>query len=78
MYHTHYSTFEFFLRKERKKLEEEFAEVKAEVLEMSSESEEVTIQKLQDEIKECKAILKCGVCFDRPKEVVIQILFIFL
>ncbi|KAG6481867.1 hypothetical protein ZIOFF_058490 [Zingiber officinale] len=58
-------------RKERKKLEEELTEVKAEVLEMSSESEEVTIQKLQDEIKECKAILKCGVCFDRPKEVVI-------
>ncbi|CAL9762324.1 unnamed protein product [Musa acuminata subsp. burmannicoides] len=58
-------------RNEKKKLEEELAEVKNEVMEMSSESEEVTIQKLQDEIKECKAILKCGVCFDRPKEVVI-------
>ncbi|THU49235.1 hypothetical protein C4D60_Mb06t07410 [Musa balbisiana] len=58
-------------RNEKKKLEEELAEVKNEVTEMSSESEEVTIQKLQDEIKECKAILKCGVCFDRPKEVVI-------
>ncbi|CAL9117939.1 unnamed protein product [Musa textilis] len=58
-------------RNEKKKLEEELAEVKNEVVEMSSESEEITIQKLQDEIKDCKAILKCGVCFDRPKEVVI-------
>ncbi|WOL14203.1 E3 ubiquitin-protein ligase [Canna indica] len=58
-------------RNERKKLDEELEEVKSEVAEMSSENEEVAIQKLQDEIKECKAILKCGVCFDRPKEVVI-------
>ncbi|XP_010936987.1 E3 ubiquitin-protein ligase BRE1-like 2 isoform X1 [Elaeis guineensis] len=58
-------------RNERKRLEEELEEVKSEVMEMSGESEETTIQKLQDEIKECKAILKCGVCFDRPKEVVI-------
>jgi len=59
-----------FLRSERKKLEEEYEEIKNEVMEMSNESEEATIQKLQDEIKECKAILKCGVCFDRPKEVI--------
>ena len=58
------------LRNERKRLEEELEEVKSEVMEMSGESEETTIQKLQDEIKECKAILKCGVCFDRPKEVI--------
>ncbi|EHA8591515.1 putative E3 ubiquitin-protein ligase BRE1-like 2 [Cocos nucifera] len=58
-------------RNERKRLEEELEEVKSEVMEMSGENEETTIQKLQDEIKECKAILKCGVCFDRPKEVVI-------
>lgn len=43
--------------------------MKNEVSELTSETEETTIQKLQDEIKECKAILKCGVCFDRPKEV---------
>jgi hypothetical protein len=43
--------------------------VEKEVMELTSETEETTIQKLQDEIKECKAILKCGVCFDRPKEV---------
>ncbi|KAJ6812009.1 E3 ubiquitin-protein ligase BRE1-like 2 [Iris pallida] len=58
-------------RNERKKLEEEYEEAKNEVMEMSSENEEAAIQRLQDEIKECKAILKCGVCFDRPKEVVI-------
>lgn len=58
-------------RNERKKLEEEYEEVKNEVMEISNESEEDAIQKLQDEIKDCKAILKCGVCFDRPKEVVI-------
>ncbi|KAF7025818.1 hypothetical protein CFC21_037973 [Triticum aestivum] len=58
-------------RSEKRKLEEEYEEVKNEVAELTSENEEATIQKLQDEIKECKAILKCGVCFDRPKEVVI-------
>ncbi|KAF0930347.1 hypothetical protein E2562_032190 [Oryza meyeriana var. granulata] len=58
-------------RNERRKLEEEYEEVKNEVTELTLETEETTIQKLQDEIKECKAILKCGVCFDRPKEVVI-------
>ncbi|XP_062211518.1 E3 ubiquitin-protein ligase BRE1-like 2 isoform X2 [Phragmites australis] len=58
-------------RSDRRKLEEQYEEVKKEVMELTSETEETTIQKLQDEIKECKAILKCGVCFDRPKEVVI-------
>ncbi|RCV05230.1 hypothetical protein SETIT_1G066200v2 [Setaria italica] len=58
-------------KSERRRLEEQYEEVKNEVKELTSETEETTIQKLQDEIKECKAILKCGVCFDRPKEVVI-------
>ncbi|KAK8445710.1 hypothetical protein SEVIR_9G372800v4 [Setaria viridis] len=58
-------------RSERRRLEEQYEEVKNEIMELTSETEETTIQKLQDEIKECKAILKCGVCFDRPKEVVI-------
>ncbi|OVA20693.1 hypothetical protein BVC80_881g49 [Macleaya cordata] len=55
-------------RAERKKLDEELLEVNNKVAEMSLESREAAIQRLQDEIKECKAILKCGVCFDRPKE----------
>ncbi|CAK9184407.1 unnamed protein product [Ilex paraguariensis] len=58
-------------RTEKKKLDEELMELNRKIAEMSSENGEAAIQKLQDEIKECKAILKCGVCFDRPKEVVI-------
>ncbi|XP_042514647.1 E3 ubiquitin-protein ligase BRE1-like 2 [Macadamia integrifolia] len=58
-------------RAEKKRLEEELKEMNGKVLEISSANGEAAIQKLQDEIKECKAILKCGVCFDRPKEVVI-------
>ncbi|CAL5437774.1 unnamed protein product [Camellia sinensis] len=58
-------------RSERKKLDEELVELNMKVAKMSSENGEAAIQKLQDEIKDCKAILKCGVCFDRPKEVVI-------
>ncbi|CAO2171341.1 unnamed protein product [Urochloa humidicola] len=60
-------------RTERRRLEEQYEEVKNEVMELTSETEETTIQKLQDEIKECKAILKCGVCFDRPKEVTYKV-----
>lgn len=56
-------------RGERKKLDDELMELNRKVEELSSESGEAAIQKLQDEIKDCKAILKCGVCFDRPKEV---------
>lgn len=58
-------------RNERKKLDEELMELNRKIAEMSSESGEAAIQRLQDEIKDCKAVLKCGVCFDRPKEVVI-------
>ncbi|KAL7199237.1 hypothetical protein ACSBR2_021509 [Camellia fascicularis] len=58
-------------RSERKKLDEELMELNMKVAKMSSENGEAAIQKLQDEIKDCKAILKCGVCFDRPKEAVI-------
>ncbi|XP_077240995.1 histone mono-ubiquitination 2 isoform X2 [Tasmannia lanceolata] len=58
-------------RMENKKLEEELMELNGKVAEMSSQSREAAMQKIQDEIKECKAILKCGVCFDNPKEVVI-------
>ncbi|KAK6141297.1 hypothetical protein DH2020_024966 [Rehmannia glutinosa] len=58
-------------RSERKKLDEELMELNKTVAELTSETGEAAIQKLQEEIKDCKAILKCGVCFDRPKEVVI-------
>lgn len=62
-------------RNDRKKLEEVYEDLKNEVMELSPERQEIAIQKLQDEIKECKAILKCGVCFDRPKEVKFKTLF---
>lgn len=65
-------------RNERKKLEEEYEDLKNEVLELSPERQELAIQKLEEEIKECKAILKCGVCFDRPKEVKFKISSHFL
>ncbi|OMO57925.1 Zinc finger, RING-type [Corchorus olitorius] len=58
-------------RSQRKKLEEELTELNSKAAELSSETGETAIRKLQDEIKNCKNILKCGVCFDRPKEVVI-------
>ncbi|XWS73440.1 hypothetical protein CRYUN_Cryun02cG0129000 [Craigia yunnanensis] len=55
-------------RSQGKKLEEELSELNSKVAELSSETGKTAIQKLQDEIKNCKNILKCGVCFDRPKE----------
>lgn len=58
-------------RRERNKLDEELKELNVRVAELSAASGEAAIQKLHDEIKDCKAMLKCGVCFDRPKEVVI-------
>ncbi|KAL0389841.1 UNVERIFIED_CONTAM: E3 ubiquitin-protein ligase BRE1-like 2 [Sesamum calycinum] len=58
-------------RRERKKLDEELMELNRTVAELTSETGEAAIQKLQEEIKDCKAILKCGVCLDRAKEVVI-------
>ncbi|GAB4844996.1 hypothetical protein Ancab_038389 [Ancistrocladus abbreviatus] len=58
-------------RSDRQKVEEELKEWNDKVAEMIAETGEAAIRKLQDEIKDCKAILKCGVCFDRPKEVVI-------
>ncbi|XP_021891145.1 E3 ubiquitin-protein ligase BRE1-like 2 isoform X2 [Carica papaya] len=56
---------------ERQKLEEELMKLNAQLAELTSETGEAAILRLQDEIKNCKNILKCGVCFDRPKEVVI-------
>ncbi|KAI5596326.1 hypothetical protein BDE02_03G199200 [Populus trichocarpa] len=58
-------------RSERKMLEEELMELNNRVAELTSETGEAAIQRLQDEIKDCKSMLKCSVCSDRPKEVVI-------
>lgn len=59
-------------RSSRKKLEDELRELNIKVADMSSETGEAAIQKLQDEIKSCKSILKCSVCSDRPKEVTLR------
>nr|GMD19321.1 E3 ubiquitin-protein ligase BRE1-like 2 isoform X1 [Ipomoea batatas] len=58
-------------RSEKAKLDEELTDLNRTVTELTSESGDAAIQRLEDEINDCKAILKCGVCCDRPKEVVI-------
>lgn len=54
------------------KLDEDVAELNRTVAELTAETGEEAMQKLQEEIKDCKAILKCGVCLDRPKEVILS------
>lgn len=53
----------------RKKLEEELGELNSKIDELTSETGETTIQKLEKEIRICKNMIKCTVCTDRPKEV---------
>lgn len=65
--------FPITCRNERKKLEEELAEWNRKVAELTAETGEAAVQRLHDEIKDCRAILKCSVCLDRPKEVSINI-----
>nr|GMD21541.1 E3 ubiquitin-protein ligase BRE1-like 2 isoform X1 [Ipomoea batatas] len=55
-------------RTKKKQLDDELVELNKTVEELTSQSGEDEIQKLQDEINECKATLKCGVCIDRQKE----------
>ncbi|CAH9148330.1 unnamed protein product [Cuscuta epithymum] len=58
-------------RSEKTKLDEERTDLNKIVAELTSETVEAAVQRLQEEINDCKAIIKCGVCSDRPKEVVI-------
>lgn len=53
-------------------------ELNKELEELGSETVEAVIVRLQEEIKSQKNILKCGVCFDRPKEVIIPIIIHYL
>lgn len=53
-------------------------ELNRELEELGSESVEAAIVRLQEEVKNCKNILKCGVCFDRPKEVTMLITILYL
>lgn len=59
-------------RFERKRIQEELAILSAKATQLNVQTEGgPLVEKLQEEIKEYKAILKCSVCHDRPKEVVI-------
>lgn len=53
----------------RKKLEDELRELNSQIAELNSETGETAVQKLEEEIRVCKNMIKCTVCSDRPKEV---------
>ncbi|TXG75589.1 hypothetical protein E1A91_1Z003200v1 [Gossypium mustelinum] len=56
----------------KKRNEEELEVVRRKVLRLQAEIEgSSTVQRLQPELREYKEILKCSICLDRPKEVVI-------
>ncbi|XP_021279613.1 E3 ubiquitin-protein ligase BRE1-like 1 isoform X1 [Herrania umbratica] len=56
----------------KRRLEEELGVVKRKVLHLRAETEGSSIvERLQQELREYKEILKCSICLDRPKEVVI-------
>nr|KJB24857.1 hypothetical protein B456_004G165100 [Gossypium raimondii] len=63
------------LEKERfskKRIEEELEVARRKVSRLQTEMEgSSTVERLQQELREYKEILKCSICLDRPKEVVI-------
>lgn len=59
-------------RFERRRVQEELSILSTRASRLNAHNEGgPLVEKLQEEIKEYKAILKCSVCHDRPKEVVI-------
>ncbi|XP_052192828.1 E3 ubiquitin-protein ligase BRE1-like 1 [Diospyros lotus] len=59
-------------RFEKKRLEEELEVARRKALRLRSQTEGSSIvEKLQEELKEYREILKCSICLERPKEVVI-------
>ncbi|KNA15369.1 hypothetical protein SOVF_098820 [Spinacia oleracea] len=58
-------------RFEKKRVEEELEAVKRKAEHLKAQKEGSVVEKLQQELQEYKEILKCSVCLDRPKEVVI-------
>ncbi|KAK1412273.1 hypothetical protein QVD17_33387 [Tagetes erecta] len=59
-------------RFDRKRVEEELESARRKYLRLKSHLDgSSVVEKLQQELKEYKEILKCSVCHDRPKEVVI-------
>lgn len=63
-----------FHRYKHKRTEEDLEVVKRKAAVLEAEKEGSIIGKLQEELKEYKEILKCRVCHDRPKEVIILII----
>ncbi|KAK8486823.1 hypothetical protein V6N11_063159 [Hibiscus sabdariffa] len=56
----------------KKRIEEELEVARRKVSRLQAETEgSSTAERLQEELREYKEILKCSVCLDRPKEVVI-------
>jgi E3 ubiquitin-protein ligase BRE1 len=59
-------------RFEKRRVQEEFEALNSKMTRLHSHRDGgLILERLQGEIKEYKAILKCSVCHDRPKEVVI-------
>ncbi|KAK9273096.1 hypothetical protein L1049_017903 [Liquidambar formosana] len=59
-------------RFDRKRIEEELEVVRRKVSRLKAHTEGSSIvDKLQEELREYREILKCSICLDRPKEVVI-------
>ncbi|CAO2834803.1 unnamed protein product [Amaranthus hypochondriacus] len=58
-------------RFEKKRIEEELEAVKRKAERLRMQKEGSIVEKLQQELQEYKEILKCSVCLDKPKEVVI-------
>ncbi|XP_074272824.1 E3 ubiquitin-protein ligase BRE1-like 1 [Silene latifolia] len=69
-----FSGFQIELERERfekKRLEEELEAVKRKAEHLKAQKEGSVVGKLEIELQEYKEILKCSICLDRPKEVVI-------
>ncbi|KAL2892515.1 E3 ubiquitin-protein ligase BRE1-like 1 [Bienertia sinuspersici] len=58
-------------RFEKKRVEEELEAIKRKAEHLKEQNERSVAGKLRQELQEYKEILKCSVCLDRPKEVVI-------
>ncbi|XP_042959417.1 E3 ubiquitin-protein ligase BRE1-like 1 isoform X2 [Carya illinoinensis] len=65
-------SFSFLVRFDQKRIEEELEVVRRKASRLRAETEGSSIvEKLQEELREYRDILKCSICLDRTKEVVI-------
>jgi E3 ubiquitin-protein ligase BRE1 len=62
--------FSFFIRFDKKRIEEELEVVKRKASRLRAETEgSSVVEKLQEELREYREILKCSICLERTKEV---------